>query len=388
MKNKCDNKGTKPTLLIVNDNMNVGGIQKSLLNLLNAIHEKYDVSLLLLNPNGKYMDEIPSSVHLIYASRLLMIFGASKEELKTKPLSYVWKGICKLLVRITSKETLLKILFLFQKKISGFDHVISFTHPAIDGELRACSPEFVLSAVKSPEKICYLHCDYGASHMRDSYTDKVLSQFNRIACCSNSVKKQLTTQLPELESKAFTVRNFYDLSIEVKKEMTKNISFDSNKINLVSIARLSGEKGIARVVDILGQINRQDINYYILGDGPQKEKISRMIKSYEAQERIFILGEILNPYPYLNDADYLLVPSYHEAAPMVFDEANIVGTSIITTNTLSAREMVTDMDSIVCENTDNAIKDALMHLVKPKKRKRAVNNNSMQIQQFEYLLQI
>lgn len=385
MNNKYENIGSKPKLLIVNDNMNIGGIQKSMLNLLNAIHEKYDVSLLLLNPNGKYMNEIPSNINMVYANRLLMIFGASKEELKAKPLSYIWKGICKILLRITSKDNLLKILFLFQKKISGFDQAISFTHPAVDGELRACSAEFVLSAVEATQKICYLHCDYGASHMRDSYTDKVLRQFQKIACCSNSVREQLITQMPELESKAFTVRNFYDLSIKYKKTMTKT-NFDSNMINIVSIARLSEEKGIARAVDILGKIKRENIVYYIIGDGPQKEKLRKMISSYKAQDRIILLGEIINPYPYLNDADYLLVPSYHEAAPMVFDEANIVGTHIIATNTLSAKEMIEDGESIVCENTDDAIEDILINLVKPSNRTKRVNNNDMQLQQLAYLL--
>ena len=55
-----------------------------------------------------------------------------------------------------------------------------------------------------------------------------------------------------------------------------------------------------------------------------------------------------------------MIPSYHEAAPMVYAEAHCLGVPILTTKTLSAVEMVENEEiGIVCDNNDISIRDAL-----------------------------
>ena len=76
------------------------------------------------------------------------------------------------------------------------------------------------------------------------------------------------------------------------------------------------------------------------------------------------MGEKVNPYAYMKNADYLLVPSYHEAAPLVFDEAKCLGLKIITTDTVSAKELVGTDYGIVCENEDSALRNVLTLLKK------------------------
>ena len=49
-------------LIIVNNNMRIGGVQKSLVNLLSEIKDQYDVTLLLFSKTGEYLENIPPSV--------------------------------------------------------------------------------------------------------------------------------------------------------------------------------------------------------------------------------------------------------------------------------------------------------------------------------------
>ena len=81
-------------------------------------------------------------------------------------------------------------------------------------------------------------------------------------------------------------------------------------------------------------------------------------------KQVFFMGEKVNPYAYMKNADYLLVPSYHEAAPLVFDEAKCLGLKIITTDTVSAKELVGTDYGIVCENEDSALRNVLTLLKK------------------------
>ena len=57
-----------------------------------------------------------------------------------------------------------------------------------------------------------------------------------------------------------------------------------------------------------------------------------------------MVGNKENPYTYLKNADALLVPSFNEAAPMVFGESAVLGVPIVTTETCSAIEMVEKRD--------------------------------------------
>ena len=52
-------------VLIVNNNMKIGGVQKSLCNLLWSAADRYDITLLLFAPVGAYMCDIPEQVHVL-----------------------------------------------------------------------------------------------------------------------------------------------------------------------------------------------------------------------------------------------------------------------------------------------------------------------------------
>lgn len=152
------------------------------------------------------------------------------------------------------------------------------------------------------------------------------------------------------------------------------------------MARLSGEKGIDRAIEALHNSGRRDIRYYVIGDGPKREILKDMVETYHLEEQVFFLGEQQNPYRYMLHADYLLVPSRHEAAPMVFDEASVLGLRIVSTNTTSAAEMVGGDGGIVCENSPEGITEALVSLHKDSGKKRAAKSNQLQREQFAGLI--
>lgn len=67
-------------------------------------------------------------------------------------------------------------------------------------------------------------------------------------------------------------------------------------------------------------------------------------------------GEQKNPYRYLKNAKLFLLPSYHEAAPMVFGEASCLGIPILSTETTSAIEMVENQGAgWVCKTDDKSL---------------------------------
>lgn len=353
---------TKKTLLIVNDNLQIGGIQKSLVNLLNSISNEYEVSLLLFNCAGALIQRVPKNVTLIIANKRYQILGMNKDELKRKPIAFIEKCFFEIITRLFTKEVALKILSIGISKIES-DIAISYSHLTDYKTFKNGCGEFVLNNVKAKNKVCYIHCDYMNSKTQSKCNDKIYRRFDRIICCSNSVKDAFLLYNICLKDKTYVVRNFPDESILQESHDIDTI-FNKEYINILSIGRLSSEKGFLRVIKALKKIKRNDIKYYIIGSGPQKKELVREIELNHLNDKVFLLNEKENPYEYLKKCDYLIVPSYHEAAPIVYDEAAIINKRIISTKTLSTCEMLNTRD-IVCDNNDNSICNILSTIEKP-----------------------
>lgn len=387
-------------ILIVNDNLYLGGIQKSLVNLLKDIHEQCDITLLLLNANGELLAEIPNDIKIIEACRAIRVLGTPKSKLKGDLFRYIWKGLLIVISKKISKKWAFRIAGITQKKIDKeFDIAISYSHASKGNDLRSCSAEFVLEKTIATQKVCFIHADYHNEANRCNYTDLLYRKFDKIACCSESVKRHFIDFLPDLSRKTYTVRNFYDLAISNRGnkctigenlikigDNTDYFYYDKQYINIISVARFTSEKGILRAIKALYESDRKDIRYYLIGDGPQKKEIQNMIKILGLTDQVFIMGKSVRPYYYMKNADYLLVPSFHEAAPIVFDEAKLMGLMVITTNTTSAMEIIGREDGIICENSMEGIRRVLYmlkrnHCLFPK----SYNNNIQRKQFFKML---
>ena len=69
-------------ILIVNNNMYIGGVQKALVNLLWNIHQDYDISLLLFYPGGECLEDLPAGVKIITPCRAWSYLGMAGKDAK------------------------------------------------------------------------------------------------------------------------------------------------------------------------------------------------------------------------------------------------------------------------------------------------------------------
>ena len=371
-------------ILILNNNLDMGGIQKSLVNLLKEVHNDYDITLMLFSKSGALLNDVPDNVKIITPNKCYKMLGLTKTELKRYPFLFCLKYFLMKYTSIFSRRSAMKLLGLFQKKIKGYDVVISYSHLPHHKYFGNGCGDFVLDKAVCQNKICLIHCDYLNSGYMTETNNSEYSEFDKTACCSDSVRERFLQGTGIEKNKVYTLRNFYDFDI-VKLANNNPYVYENNCINLLSVARLSSEKGIDRAIDALYATGRSDINYYIVGDGPQKDFLKEKIEEYSLQKQIFFIGEQQNPYRYMINADYLLVPSLHEAAPMVFDEAKILGLKVISTDTTSAAEMIGD-NGIICDNSLEGIELVLNELVKNICASNLLTTNQIQRAQFAQLI--
>ena len=68
---------------------------------------------------------------------------------------------------------------------------------------------------------------------------------------------------------------------------------------------------------------------YILGDGPLKGKLSKLIRELGLDGRVILAGNVKNPFAVMKHCDCFVLPSLHEGQPMVIHEARAMHMPII-----------------------------------------------------------
>ena len=96
-------------ILIVVENFKIGGVQKSLLNMLDEIAEKYDIYLAAFDPAGEYFDTIKNHIHFVNLPKHYRAFAKPRNELQ-KSILWFYKMIFYCLAKLRNKGQALKEL--------------------------------------------------------------------------------------------------------------------------------------------------------------------------------------------------------------------------------------------------------------------------------------
>ncbi|RMF42571.1 MAG: glycosyltransferase [Planctomycetota bacterium] len=102
------------------------------------------------------------------------------------------------------------------------------------------------------------------------------------------------------------------------------------------VGRMTPEKGQADAVRAFAQYNQRHSPYrpwslVLMGDGPQRPYLERLVRDLGIAHRVHFLGVQSNPFPWIQAARGLVVPSHYEGLPNVVLEALALGTPVLAT---------------------------------------------------------
>lgn len=355
-------------LLVVIDNMQTGGIASSLYNFLEFLdYEKIECDLCVFNHNGISQSKIPANVNLIKFNDSLSLLGLSQSEVKKQSSLLAFKRLLLVLVsRLCSGNTARKLLFRginFEEK--SYDLALAYSHDLSANSFTPGCRQFISEKINATKKAVYIHCDY---KNYGGYSKKQLKDYNAmdfILCVSDGCKKSFLECFQQLKVPVYIQENFTNQN-DIIKMASKSITYDE-RMTFVSVCRLSKEKGIERCLNVFYKIREELGNAFewvIVGDGSRKNAILNQIKKYGLEENVKLVGKKDNPYVYMKNANYFLLPSIHEAAPMVYAESATLGVPVITTRTTSAEELVAKKRiGFVCENSEDGLLNILRNVI-------------------------
>lgn len=352
-------------ILIVNNNMHIGGVQKALVSLLWNIRDRYDITLLLFHEGGAYADQIPPEVKVVTARSGYRYLGMPQSDARNS-LERLKRNFYAAIARIFGRKTAVSLMKLGQKPVEGYDVAISYLHNSADKSFYGGCNDFVLNHVRGAKKVAFLHGDLTLCGGNTPSNNRQYAAFDTIAACSQGCADAFLSVNPHLARKVMVVPNCHRFDQIREMADAAPVVLTDDKINILTVARLGTEKGVERAVEaIAGLGNLKDrIHYYIVGGGNQKQLLLDTIEKERLHGCVTLCGQKENPYGYMKAADLLLIPSRSEAAPLVIGEAACLGTPILSTATSSAYEMIeTTGFGWVCENNVQGMTDMLAKLL-------------------------
>lgn len=352
-------------IIIVINNLETGGVQNSLINLVKEIHDKYKVTVLSFANKPSYQHLLPPDVQLLEAKSPYKYLGFSQADMKGKPVDYIARIFWVILNKLCGRSKVIQLMNLFQNRIIGYDCAISYIHEATENSFYGGCNDFVLRNIEAKLKIAWLHCDFEHCGANNEHSRNIYPKFDRIVACSDGCGQSFLRCLPDLKDKVVVIRNCNDYRA-IKNAATNGIEYDNCLFNVVTVARLSEEKGIERGIAAVECCIKAGlpVHYHIVGSGDQENKLRQIVADHQLDNAVSFYGNQKNPYQYIKNADLFLLPSYHEAAPMVFDEAMCLGVPVLATETTSTDEMILQNSSgIVCENSQQELTISLFKIL-------------------------
>lgn len=356
-------------MLFVCYGLGIGGIETCLVNLLNALPEsRFQIDVLLMNPEYESKERIRTSVRYLDAFRYVMNTTDTMKQIKEHGgiLKCPGKFLSYCCFRMAVKLQL-NAWKMFKKLPDHYDIAVAYSQ-------NDYSPYYVIDKVEADRKVMWYHNGAyektGKKYERDK---QYYEKFDFIVAVSSDCKRVLQTKFEFPEGKLVVLRNICDVSaVREKADMFIPESFDDNNLHLVTVGRMTKEKGPDIAVEVCKKLcdRGMPVKWHWVGDGNQREAIEQKVQEYGLQKRFIFEGNQVNPYPYIKSADVYVQPSYYEAYSTTVTEAKVLRKPIVVTDVGGMRDQLIDgkiakIVPVSGEQIENAIlfllKEAKMH---------------------------
>ncbi|MDP9080744.1 MAG: glycosyltransferase [Bacteroidota bacterium] len=195
-------------------------------------------------------------------------------------------------------------------------------------------PKLICRASNNPQEMKQF---YGYKARFYNLFTRLLSQrFDFIVCQSYEMKKSVSALYGIRKEKLKVIPNPLLYTSVIRKDTSMSVIK-----RLIIVARLSGEKGLFRLLEVMQDLPE---NYFltIAGDGPLMADLKTEVELRKLKNRVNFLGKIKDVPGHIAQHDVLLLSSFTEGFPNVILEAMSVGVPVVTFRVGGADDIIRD----------------------------------------------
>lgn len=368
----------KKKILFIMPSMFIGGAERSLLGLLEALdYSKVDVSLFLYRHEGEFLKYIPKEVDILPEIDEYKTFDVSVKSLLFSNKCIF--GIKRILSKIAIKWNCCR-----KKTHAGVWMSMQYTARYLQGLLPQIPGEYdlgimylgvadtLVNKVNAKVKMTWNHTDYDTLYPDKKMDLEIYKKINYLVSVSEACNQKVKSFYPEIAEKSIVIENCLaeKLIKEQAKEKVNDLKMEESVIKLLSIGRYCEAKNFDNVPAICKKILQQGINlkWYIIGYGSDEALIKQKIKENGMGNHVILLGKKNNPYPYMANCDIYVQPSRYEGKCVSVREAQMLEKPVIITKYETSSSQLEDgIDGIIVPLENSACADGIVKVINDKK---------------------
>lgn len=319
------NKKTK--VLFRHRSMEMGGVEKVILSMLNNLNrDKFEMTICLNMNQGELRNEIPKHIRKVYLKE-------GKEDLSKNP---VIKKIQLIKRRLELKHAEINPNVADKLLNEKYDVEIAPTFDAFTSVLN--------SSNKHSKKIGWFHSDITVPKMQPIVSRILhqIPQFDYFIFGSQQARDILVETYPDLKLPENQVI-LNAIPIDELKQKAEVFKPELPDIPVfVSVARLHTRKGFHKLLNAHAKLIKDGFNHHIIviGDGEEMDNLKKQAENLGVTNSFELLGSMMNPYPYVKNADFFILPSESEGWPLIIADTLILQKPIIATSVGGIPEMI------------------------------------------------
>ena len=341
-------------ILMVAQTLSGGGTEVALVELINHLDtKKYEITLLLMDKDTSFIDRIKRKIKIKYL-KFDDMFWHNLVSMNTM----VGKAIKKANINSSLKiyDIALKHIYssVFNKK---YDLAIDFYGYG------SFTTAIVADKVNASKKVTWLH-DAKMSWIKN--VEEYFDKYNKIFCVSKSVKASFDKLYPQIDNKSEVFYNLIDKTNIIRKS-TEFVphNFKKNKFNIVSVGRLTEQKGFDIALESAKILKNRGLNFqwFVVGEGRDRKKLEKKMRKLNLNNFFFFLGQRANPYPYIKNGNVFVLPSRHEGYGLAVLEARVLKKPVIVSNIPVYKEqIINNKNGLISELNAEDLSNKIMKL--------------------------
>ena len=312
-------------ILMVVGSLGMGGAETLLVNLLKNIDREqimFDFVCLDDGAHGVYEDTVKELGSNVYHLPKYKIYNSGSfkkawreffEEHKEYKIIHTHHS--------SSVAIILKIAKEYGLYCIAHSHSAGFNHSGLMGLLHK-------SLTKKTRKVAdhFFTCSHPAAVA--AFGKEVANDPNRLTMLNNGI---LTAN--------------YRYNPKIRKEIRQELRLDDDVTLYSHVGRFTYQKNHKYLLKVFAETLKKDpkSRLLLLGEGELKSEIMHNIETLGIDGKVFIKGIVMNPWDYLQAADYFVFPSFDEGLPLSVVEAQASGLKVLMSDHIADETVVTDL---------------------------------------------
>jgi len=293
-------------IAIFQSDLGVGGIQKSIINLLkNLDYSKVSVDLYLSEKGEFWNVDFPEALNVKYLEPISPLFKFLPFDLGKRLAAPDFSGV------------------------EEYDLAIDFNSYQFSCAVGACT-------VPAKKRVMWVHNNVEIK-LENEWKYRVLwrafkgkfKYYDRFVCVSGALVEPFRKMSGVKDKEIRVIENYIDVAEIQRKagEMPEGFAVNEDCMNFVALGRLCHQKGYDIMLDSFAEAcaQRDELRLYIIGGGEDEQALKQQAERLGIADKVFFLLNQSNPYCYMKLMDAFISTSRYEGQPLNIMEAMAVG---------------------------------------------------------------